>query len=575
MSEAMNLDITALPGFAEPERDGGAAANDAPKEDARSRRGWTGWLISLTLHALLILLMSSVYWLLKEPDTETPPVRVATIDPPPAKKDQPKAERELEAKVELDVAVEADVPSPITALELPVEVSEREEQSENPNPKGREEAVADSEMGGSGAFMAVGAGGGSAGMFGNRTGGGKKRAIGRGGGSKGSESAVDAALRWLKRHQDPRGCWDAVSYPINCTDGARCEPGSYFTEWYGDQETTSVALTGYGVLCFLGAGYDHMTPNKHKATVRKGLEWLVSNQHPNGRFGKTNYENAIATMALCEAYAMTGDPALKAPAQKGVDVILANQCHDTAAAAAKDVTAPAVAAGSYADAPGLGWDYCASTMRNDSSVTGWNVMALKSAVAAGLNVGRGMEGARHWLERVYRVANPGWKSLDPYQGRASMPYTYSSETGAVTFLDPADPINKALDHNGGINLSCVGMVCAVFLGHHSGDPMLTTLANEVVAAQIPKAYPCNTYYMYYNTLGMFQVGGEAWKTWNGQVRDMLVKAQRTGEGCFDGSWDSGGTVFYGSAIGRVLSTEYCCLCLEVYYRYAQVAGVKH
>jgi hypothetical protein len=53
---------------------------------------------------------------------------------------------------------------------------------------------------------------------------------------------------------------------------------------------------------------------------------------------------------------------------------------------------------------------------------------------------------------------------------------------------------------------------------------------------------------------------------------MLVNAQRKGEGCFDGSWNWEGTKFHGNTHGRILSTCYCCLCLEVYYRYKQVGA---
>ncbi|MBA3707707.1 MAG: terpene cyclase/mutase family protein [Planctomycetes bacterium] len=539
-----------------------AIGADGAPDDDRLRRvtaGWAGWAISASFHLLLILLMASIYFLVSTPEIDVPPVRVTTIEPPPKPVEKPK-ERALQAEVQLDIEAESDHPNPISQLDLPVEDSEREEESDSPVAKGREEAVADSEMGGSGAFMAIGSGGGSAGMFGSRSGGGRKRAVGRFGGSKGSESAVDAALRWLKRHQDPNGMWNAVSYPNNCTDGGgRCEPGSNAY----DEESTSVALTGYALLCFLGAGFDHQTPNKYKATVTKGLAWLLAAQHPDGRFGIRNYENAVASMAIAEVYAMTGDPSLKQPAQRGVDVILATQCLDSAPGGAP-------AAGSSASSGRLGWDYITSTTRNDSSVTGWNVMALKSALAAGLNVGAGMDGAKRWLERVWQNANPQWRSLDAYTGRAIMPYAYWDDSHRMTFLDHG---NAEVDKHVGVNLSCVGMVCAVFLGHHAGDPMLESFANEAIAS-IPAAYPFNTYYVYYNTLGMFQVGGERWKRWNGSVRDVLVNAQRKEASCFDGSWDWKDTRFYGSDIGRVLSTVYNCLSLEVYYRYAQVAVKK-
>jgi len=502
------------------------------------------WIISAVAHAVILFIFSLVVMIAEAINEEAPPVKITAIDPPKKVEEKPKMERDLKTvDLPLDVPVDAEKPSPISEVAVEVTEFSREEDNDNPVPKGREEAKADSEMGGQGAFMAIGAGGGAAGMFGSRTGGGKKRALGKFGGGKGSESAVDAALRWFKKHQSPNGQWDVDGYPVNCTENPKCEPGSEHTDEAGD-----VACTGYALLCFLGAGYDHRMPSKYKATVKKGIDYMLSIQKPDGLWGGRNYEHAVAVMAMAEAYAMSNDPALKGPAQKGVEIVLKRQTPE--------------AGGGY----GLGWDYEAPNAdRMDSSVSGWNVMALKSAAAGGLSVANGMEGAKNWLRKSWEASNKDFKKLDPY-GESRFAYTWSATSGNVEISDTPG--------SGHHDLSCVGLICAVFLGHKSGDIMLDTLANYNLKYYMPKGYPTNTYYMYYNTLGIFQVGGEKWDKWNAQVRDLLVNAQRKSNDCFDGSWDSEGTIFHGHKTGRILSTAYCCLSLEVYYRYLPVAAGK-
>jgi len=513
--------------------DDGLVPEDEHEQPDEVVAGVSAWGISIVLHIVVLLLLVFVVFL-EQMKPEKAPIKVVQIEAPPPPEEEEK-ERDIIEKVVTEIEAEEEVENPmVTELDLPVEEIETEDEvvSEVPN-KGREEAVSSSETGGAGAFMAIGAGGGAAGAFGSRNGGGRKVAVGRYGGSKASESAVEAALRWFARHQSPNGQWDVDGYPQNCTlPGPKCEPGTAHTGDDGD-----IACTGYAVLCFLGAGYDHKTPNKWRKVVKGGIDWLVQKQAADGSLGARNYEHPIAVMALAEAYAMTNDPQLKGPAQKGVDHILARQSKSK-------------------DGYPLGWDYTApNPSRQDSSVTGWNVMALKSAKAGGLNCGQGLEGSKRWLEGAWKAANANWKDIGPYD-ESKFPYVWNAETGAT-------------EHDSRVPM---GALAAVFLGYRQGDPMLESMGNYIMKHQVPKAYPMDTYYMYYNTLAIFQLGGERWKTWNDQVRDILVNAQKKGGDCFDGSWDYTGTVFHGHETGRLLSTAYCCLSLEVYYRYLPMAA---
>src|SRR5262245_45798942 len=81
------------------------------------------------------------------------------------------------------------------------------------------------------------------------------------------------------------------------------------------------------------------------------------------------------------------------------------------------------------------------------------------------------------------------------------------------------------------------------------------------------------YYWYYATLAIFQVGGTHWRKWNEAMVEAIVKHQHPkGTGSRTGSWDP--LCVWGDDGGRVYSTAVLVMCLEIYYRYDRVFGVK-
>jgi hypothetical protein len=501
--------------------------------------GVSAWGMSIVIHAIVLLLLLFVYFK-QIMEQDIAPIKLVVIDYVPVeekKKTPDLLDRPVVPTEVLQPTEETDVPV-VDQIELPViENFEREDEVVvDAQAKGREDAVAQSETGSNSFMMSIGAGGGGSGAFGSRTSGGRKAAVSRYKGNRGTENAVEAALRWFAKHQSPNGMWSVGTYQINCQDdGPKCEPGKRANA------EADTACSAYAILAYLGAGYDHITPNKFRTTVSNGVSWLLTQQKADGSFDDRNYAHSIALMAIAEAYAMTNDIRLKEPTQKGVDVLLSRQ----------------IKGSDY----GLGWDYRGPTTRCDSSVSGWCVMSIKSAsLGGGINIGNGLIGAKNWVEGAWKAANPNWKELDQY-GESGFPYVWNSNSNTAE----ARPGRESM-----------GSLSAVFLGYTQDNIMLSTMLNRTFNDWMPKAYPLNTYYMYYNTMAQFQAhaGTPKWEQWNANLLPVLLNSQRKDFACFDGSWDSEGTVFHGHETGRLLSTAYCTLTLEVYYRYLPMAMKK-
>ena len=358
-----------------------------------------------------------------------------------------------------------------------------------------------------GTGAAPGAGGGGSG-FGGRGTGHRKYMAGAFGGTKTSERAVAAALNWLYRHQSPDGSWGLDNYVKMCKDPSCTGPGNVQSQ---------AGATAMALLPYLAAGQTHESPGPYKTTIYRGLYWLMSHQTPAGDLSAKSssqmYSHGLAAIAICEAYGLSKDRTVGAAAQKAVRFIVDSQNKRTG-----------------------GWRYTPGE-EGDTSVVGWQVMALKSAMMAGIYVDHG----------VFDLAKQFLKSCS--SGAYGGQFCYQPGAGATP------------------TMSAVGLLCNQYLGAQRSDPLMTEGVG-VLMSNLPDNNARSLYYWYYATQVMHNVPGPEWETWNRKMRKALIESQ-VKERCAAGSWDpeKPSKDPWSDAGGRIMVTSLACLSLEVYYRY--------
>jgi len=310
------------------------------------------------------------------------------------------------------------------------------------------------------------------------------------GGSHATEQAVRRALDWFTKHQEEDGRWSCKKH--------------------GGAEGHDNFATGIAMLCYLGWGATHTEPGPYRKPLAKAVEWLVGRVGTDGDLTAESsqgmYDQGVATAALAEAYGVTKDPALLKPLRRATTFIVKAQ-----------------------DRHRGGWRYKPRS-GSDTSVTGWQVMALASARRAGIRVpGETFGRARKWFNHV---------GGGPYKGR----YGYSN----------ADPRPA---------MTAEGMVCQQLMGLPPRHLRMIDGVNYLKTA-LPGGPGKNYYYWYYLTRALHRHGGPVWALWNQRMKQRLLSTQvRDGEHA--GSWHPRGE--YGNQGGRVMSTGLATLSLEVYY----------
>ncbi len=349
-------------------------------------------------------------------------------------------------------------------------------------------------------------------LYGNMLGGrldGRGRLVRKHGGSGGSERAVARGLQWLAMHQCADGGWN---FDLRKCPGClgKC-PDS------GEAGDARIAATAMALLPFLGAVQTHKT-GKYKTQVNNGLRFLCEKMKTTPLGGSLwesggrghMYSHGMATIALCECYAMTRDKQLHKPALEAVNFVCSAQ-----------------------DPIGGGWRY-KPREKGDTSVTGWQIMALKTGHVAHLHVPPTvLKRAFGYLDTVQTDNGAAYGYRGPGSGRAT---------------------------------SAIGLLCRMYLGWKKDNPALRRGVQQISDWGPDRG---NMYYNYYATQVCFHWQGDVWKKWNGQMRDWLVNLQAK-ESHPAGSWMLTGNDYGFKRGGRLYCTALATMILETYYRYLPI-----
>lgn len=365
---------------------------------------------------------------------------------------------------------------------------------------------------------------------------GRKSLVTKYGGTAGSETAVNAALNWLSRHQNEDGSWSFDHSHVGC-DCA--QPGTH---------PGKTGSTGFALLTLMGAGQS-FCDGDYRGNIEAGIRYLLNNMNLNSagyadlRGGPQAgnggiYCHGLATSAVCEALAMNS--AYKTALRDGQELNLENA--EGRKITYKDLVQNEVLLSEAAQlainytvhhqSPTTGGFGYAPKSGGDTSILGWQIMGLTSGKMARLQIP-----TRTWTGCV--------NYLNSVQQADGAYYGYSG------------PAKKD-------STTAIGLLCRMYQGWSKSRPAFVEGVKYL--SKLGPA-PNNMYYNYYATQVIFHWGDDGkenlWTKWNDVMREQLVRTQSKA-GHASGSWNIADA--HGAAGGRLYMTCLSAMTLEIYYR---------
>jgi len=344
-----------------------------------------------------------------------------------------------------------------------------------------------------------------------------------------TEAAVLKALRWLKKTQQPNGCW----------------------------HPSPISNTGLAILAYLAHGETPASKEFGK-TVEKAMQFLIDSLGTKkDKTGKdvvtfkgsdgNEYATLIATYALCEAYGMTRNPNTKIVATKTLQRIVDGQ------------------------SPTGGWDYGINpkSTRDDMSFAGWALQALKAGKMAGMHPDRLDECIKKAIKclKTRNFRNGGF-NYTAGGGPTGLTATGCLAMQLLGFMNEPE-VKSALDF--------MREWAPSFKARGKG------MTKEQVA-KIPGPGSNPQYYCYYASQCKYQAGMcqgatpanvKSWQDWNLAMKQLYPKTIITLPETIPGIDGKPKKIGYWKWVddqtckggGDTMTTCLCALQLMVYYRY--------
>jgi len=305
---------------------------------------------------------------------------------------------------------------------------------------------------------------------------------------------------------------DAVTRGLDYLAGLQDDDGSFDGARYGK----NVAITAVAGLAFMADGH---LPGRgeYGGLIDRGIDFVLANAAENGLIASDSangpmYGHGFATLFLGEVYGMTG----------GASSARDRRIHEALVKAVRLIERSQNEEG--------GWRYNPVPYDADVSVTICQVMALRSARNAGIEVSADtIDRAVEYVRQCQNI-DGGFK--------------YQLEGGASAWPRTA-----------------AGVATLFYAGIYHDDAIdrgLDYLVREALPASGKPPQAHYFYGQYYAVQANYLAGGEAWARWWPSIRTELLDAQNA-----DGSWDD-------RSVGPAYGTAMSLIILQMPKRYLPI-----